>query len=212
MKNNFAKGVVAILALGMLVLTTVSIGTVQAKDWHQYGAIEDMGMEKNVEVGNEQMGHQMMGHDSIYMLDLSEYQTVAGYVTTDKAFTTLTSLLVATGLDAAVSAGEYTVFAPENDAFERFLAVVAEKGITLTDAQIKATLLNHVVAGNLNLAEIEDGTHLTTLGGLVLTVDKREDMMYLRGTNGEVAGSWFGNQTSTGSVYAINTVLSPIMN
>ena len=121
-------------------------------------------------------------------------------------FTTLAALLVNAGLVEALRAeGPFTVFAPVDSAFtalppETLDAVNAD--LTL----LTAVLTYHVVAGEkLALADLPDGTVLTTLQGGTLTITKSGDTTFVNGIAVVV-----GDVPATnGIIHVISGVLVP---
>ena len=85
--------------------------------------------------------------------------TIVDIVAGNPDFSTLGSALAITNLTSVLdSDGPFTVFAPTNDAFADFLT--ANGFATLEDVPVDAlasTLLNHVVGGAVNAADLETG-------------------------------------------------------
>ena len=102
-----------------------------------------------------------------------------------------------------LNSGEFTVFAPVDDAFAK---IDAGTMTTLTtDAALLSKILTyHVVAGQLSPSEIV-GTHATVEGGS-LTVAGSGDDLTVDGTSKVICG---GVQTKNATVYLIDTVLTP---
>ncbi|MFA0961582.1 fasciclin domain-containing protein [Roseivirga sp. BDSF3-8] len=95
----------------------------------------------------------------------------------------------------------YTVFAPDNEAFNTFL-----NGRSLNDIPenvLKNVLLNHVVAGQLRAGDLENGT-LTTLGGSDITVARQGDSFLL---NGNVRILAADIEASNGIIHVVNAVM-----
>ena len=121
-------------------------------------------------------------------------------------FTTLAALLVDAGLVQALRAeGPFTVFAPVDSAFtalppETLDAVNADLNL------LTAVLTYHVVAGEkLTLADLPDGTVLTTLQGDTLNITKSVDSTFVNGIPVVV-----GDVPATnGIVHVISGVLVP---
>lgn len=125
---------------------------------------------------------------------------IIGEALTAQQFTTLAALLVNAELvDALRGEGPFTVFAPNDAAFvalapETLDAVYADMDL------LTAVLTYHVVAGdNLALADLPDGTVLTTLQGSTLTITKVGDTTFVNGI-----------EIIAGDVPAINGVIHVI--
>lgn len=88
-----------------------------------------------------------------------ETNTIVDIVAGNPDFSSLGSALAITNLTSVLASdGPFTVFAPTNDAFEDFLT--ANGFATLEDVPVDAlasTLLNHVIGGVYNAADLETG-------------------------------------------------------
>jgi len=92
-------------------------------------------------------------------------------------FTTLVTALTEADLVATLSgAGPFTVFAPNNDAFENLPDGAVNKLLNDIDVLIEV-LTYHVVSGNFTAADISGLTSLTTLQGEDLTIDTTSGIM-----------------------------------
>ncbi|MGL3806428.1 fasciclin domain-containing protein [Paeniglutamicibacter sp. R2-26] len=101
-----------------------------------------------------------------------------------------------------LNGGEFTVFAPVDDAF----AAIPEKDLNaaVADAKTLSSILTyHVVAGQIAPSDI-DGTHKTVEGQELKVTGSGDDLM----VNGAkvICG---GVQTANATVYLIDTVLMP---
>lgn len=86
----------------------------------------------------------------------------------DGRFTTLAAALRQTGLDETLAAsGPYTLFAPTDDAFAALGDGTLE---ALSDEELAAILLTHVVDGTATSADAMTVSELTPLGGGTLSV------------------------------------------
>ena len=71
------------------------------------------------------------------------------------------SFLETAGADAIKGTGPFTVFAPTNEAFEKLPKGTAAKLLRPENKeQLIELIRNHVVAGEYNTVQIEDGTTL----------------------------------------------------
>ncbi|MFT5833313.1 MAG: putative surface protein with fasciclin (FAS1) repeats [Cognaticolwellia sp.] len=94
---------------------------------------------------------------------------ITDIVTNTDRFSSLLAALERTGLTSTIAAGEYTVFAPDNDAFATFL-----NGAALEDVDIDVLtqlLLNHVVAGTVASTDLSNG-YAATLAEESTTMNK----------------------------------------
>ena len=101
-----------------------------------------------------------------------------------------------------LNGGEFTVFAPVDDAFKALPSATVD---TLkTDSDLLTSILTyHVVAGQIEPADIV-GTH-TTVNGADLEVTGSGDNLMVNGAN-VICG---GVQTANATVYLIDGVLTP---
>lgn len=104
-----------------------------------------------------------------------------------------------------LNGGEFTVFAPVDDAFAKIDSATIETLKTDTDLLTKI-LTYHVVPGQIAPDEI-DGTH-ATVEGQDVTVAGSGDSITVNGTSNVICG---GVQTANATVYLIDTVLMPPM-
>jgi transforming growth factor-beta-induced protein len=129
---------------------------------------------------------------------------VTGIVSKNYNLTTLLSL-VAERPDIlntlADESGEFTIFAPTNEAFEAALA--ANPG--LTDEQITEILTYHVLAAEVLSTDLSDGQTATTLQGEDITVTIDGDTVQINNAN-VVAADLQGNN---GVVHVIDSVILP---
>jgi len=133
---------------------------------------------------------------------------VATAASNNPLLTTLTAAVsgkVNPGVDLVntLNSGEFTVFAPVDDAFAKIDAGTMTT-LTTDSALLSKILTYHVIAGQLSPSEIV-GTHATVEGGS-LTVAGSGDDLTVDGTSKVICG---GVQTKNATVYLIDTVLTP---
>jgi uncharacterized surface protein with fasciclin (FAS1) repeats len=102
-----------------------------------------------------------------------------------------------------LNSGEFTVFAPVDDAFAKIDPATIETLKTDTDT-LTSILTYHVVAGQVAPDEIV-GTH-ATVQGADLEVAGEGDNLTVNGESAVICG---GVQTANATVYLIDTVLMP---
>ncbi|MGK2880559.1 MAG: fasciclin domain-containing protein [Mycobacterium sp.] len=121
--------------------------------------------------------------------------------------TTLTSALSGqlnpdVNLVDTLNAGEFTVFAPTDDAFSKLDAATVES--LKTDSELLTSILTyHVVEGQASPAQVV-GEHTTLQGGMVTVTGSGDGLMV--NNAGLVCG---GVSTANAQVYMIDTVLMP---
>ncbi len=98
--------------------------------------------------------------------------------------------------------GQYTVFAPTNDAFDKLPATTIDE-LKTNSEKLKGILTFHVVQGQLSPAKV-DGPHKTLQGADATVTGTGNDLKV--NTAGLVCG---GVHTANATVYMIDTVLMP---
>lgn len=108
-------------------------------------------------------------------------------------------------LASTLNSGEYTVFAPTDDAFGKLDAETVKTLSSPEGAEtLQSILTYHVIQGQIAPSDI-DGTH-TTLNGADVEVTGSGDNIEVGGQAAVICG---GVQTANATVYLIDTVLTP---
>jgi len=128
-----------------------------------------------------------------------------------KNVTTVVAAVGAAGLvETLQGPGPFTVFAPNNGAFEKLPAGTVE---TLLKPENKAMLTNiltyHVVAGRYTSADLRDGQTLTTVQGETIRIGKSGSKITV---NGSAMVETADVISSNGVTFVIDTVLMPPTN
>lgn len=120
-------------------------------------------------------------------------------------FTTLVSLLQATGLDAALAGdGPFTVFAPNDEAFAKVPKPVLNE-LAKDPEALKKVLLFHVAAGKFEAAQVVGLKSVTTLEGSSATVRVAGPRVMIENA-GVIATDV---QASNGVIHVIDRVILP---
>ena len=170
-------------------------------------AMEEAQAEKAKEEAKEEAKAKEMKATSI--------ASVAGK---NAELSTLVSALKAAGLDGMLSEpGDYTVFAPTNNAFEKLPKnlSVAELAKPENKEKLANILKNHVVAGTITsdklVAAINDAKgkyKFQTVGGKELEASLKKDQIMIEDEKGNKTQVMLGNvKASNGVVHVINDVL-----
>ncbi|WP_296194180.1 fasciclin domain-containing protein [uncultured Microbacterium sp.] len=109
-------------------------------------------------------------------------------------------------LVSTLNGGEFTVFAPTDDAFKKIDAATIDS-LKTDSATLTKILTYHVVPGQLTPSEIA-GTH-KTVEGQDLMVSGSGDDLKVNGNSAVICG---GVQTANATVYLVDTVLMPPAN
>jgi uncharacterized surface protein with fasciclin (FAS1) repeats len=117
--------------------------------------------------------------------DTTPAKNIVESVTRSEHHTKLAEAMKAAGLEQTLAAeGPFTIFAPENEAFDKLPAGSLDNMMKATDKSALATLLsNHVVKGSFKIADLTDGMVLTTLGGKKLTISIVKGLKKINGIN-----------------------------
>lgn len=125
-------------------------------------------------------------------------------------YTTVLQILKESGLDKQANpAGPYTVFIPNNGAFDE-LGDAALKGLLLPSSkkQLARILAYHVIRGSYTSDKLRDGQTLTNVTGQILVVHKQGDNITIADGRGTVADVIQRDIRATnGVIYTINKVL-----
>jgi len=139
---------------------------------------------------------------SLGAISYAQTETVYGIISGSADHTTLTAAIDAAGLDDDLNdpAGEFTVFAPDDDAFDALLTELGiDEATLLADPDLADILLYHVVSGaTVNSGDLENGqivTPMSTANTVKMTVTSGNEVYAnqamvnaadLDGTNGVV--------------------------
>ncbi|GAA3999667.1 hypothetical protein GCM10022631_08230 [Deinococcus rubellus] len=130
--------------------------------------------------------------------------TIYDLIVADDRFSTLRSLLSDADLTETLMGGEYTVFAPTDEAFAKVDPDTLAK-IASDPALLKQVLLYHVVAGKMTGAQVSAATQLASAEGASLNVTKDGDNLKINDATVTAADM----DASNGVVHVIDTVLIP---
>jgi len=92
------------------------------------------------------------------------HQTIVEIAVEDGRFTTLVAAVKAAGLVDALSGGEWTVFAPTDDAFAKLDLNASNIGSAFTKAQLTDILLYHVIPARVSSFEAKASTGDVVMG------------------------------------------------
>lgn len=121
-------------------------------------------------------------------------------------FSTLTKALVAAELDATIGVdGEFTIFAPTDEAFGKLSAETLTKLMLPENKEkLRSLLLYHVVAGKVLAADLKDGD-VKSLNGEKFKVDVSDDKVEINGNKVFSADV----RANNGVMHTIGTVMVP---
>ena len=132
--------------------------------------------------------------------------TVMDVIANSEVHNTLESLIIAAGLDGALSGdGPFTVFAPTDAAIAALPAEVVASLTADPTGALANVLLYHVVSGVAESGSLKDGQQFSTLLGQNVTVSISNGEVMINGANVTVADI----RTDNGIVHVIDAVLVP---
>lgn len=132
--------------------------------------------------------------------------TIAEVAASNPNFSILASALEATGLDATLGSGEYTVFAPTDAAFNELLATTGLTADQLLQAKELSQILQyHVVSGLVESGDITNGQRATTVQGQPVTFEVKDGSVYVNGAKVTITDI----PASNGVIHAISAVILP---
>jgi transforming growth factor-beta-induced protein len=108
-------------------------------------------------------------NDDDDMEPMESLDSIVDIVTTNPNFSLLNAALSRTGLDAALATGTFTVFAPNNAAFNAIGISSTSDFDSFSTDELTAILGYHVVAGRLEASQLSSG-ELETISGESITI------------------------------------------
>lgn len=142
--------------------------------------------------------------------DAAATQSIGEMAAANPDLSILTAALKAAGLDGMMmEAGEYTVFAPTDDAFAALLTkinVTKEELLANTDL-LKSVLPYHVVPMVVKAADIPYNTAIKTVNGQTIMISDANVITDASGNTANIAGA--DMMATNGVVHVIDTVLLP---
>lgn len=107
----------------------------------------------------------------------SSSHSIVDIAVADGRFTTLVAAVQAAGLADALSSGEWTVFAPTDDAFAKLGLNADNVGEAFTTAELTDILLYHAIEG-----EVTSDVALTVLGDVTMANSQRAGLKFYNGS------------------------------
>ncbi|HQY90858.1 fasciclin domain-containing protein [Caldilinea sp.] len=132
--------------------------------------------------------------------------TIAEVAASNPNFSILSKALKATGLDATLSSGEYTVFAPTDAAFNVLLDTTGLTADQLLQAsELSQILQYHVLSGAVMAEDVTNGMKATTVQGKPVTFEIKDGSVYINGAKVTITDI----PASNGVIHAISAVILP---
>lgn len=185
--------IISLIVIAVVIgLVSSHGGSMKNGDMAQNNKTMDTSHEEGVMVGGALM---------IATRDIVDNAVLASNVTT------VVAAVKAAGLvDTLKSEGPFTVFAPDNAAFDKLPAGTVETLLKPENkAKLTAILTYHVVAGRYTSADLKDGMMLKTVQGEELKVTVKDGKIWINNAMVETADVISRN----GVTHIIDTVLMP---
>ena len=135
------------------------------------------------------------------------HQSIVEIAVGDGRFTTLVAAVTATGLADALSDGEWTVFAPTDDAFAKLGLNAGNVAGAFSKAELTDILLYHALEG-----EFHSDKALTVLGDVTMANGKLAGLKYFDGdiyVNDDSKVVIPDINASNGVIHVVDTVILP---
>jgi uncharacterized surface protein with fasciclin (FAS1) repeats len=201
---SLIKNITTLSLLGTLAIAGLTSVSTFA---HEYYQTDDVTIVDETEVTDDIELEEISSEEDEVVADLD----IIGAAIADEDYSTLVAAVSAAGLVDTLKSADFTVLAPSNDAFGK---LPADTVATLIKPENKATLTNillyHVIAGRVNLAELEDGSKIKTVLGQELTVSNTDGLIQVT----TAAGKTFDltdtpAELTNGYIYGLDEVLIP---
>lgn len=151
--------------------------------------------------------------------EIFESNSIGTIATKNKDFSTLGKALKQAGLiDIFMEEGDYTVFAPTNDAFSKIpKATMDHLMSTNGNESLQNILKYHVIEGEFKakavlkaIADNNNAYTITTLGNQNITLSEKDGKVMIKDANGNMSTVVMADvDASNGVIHAIDTVLMP---
>jgi transforming growth factor-beta-induced protein len=141
------------------------------------------------------------------LADQHEGSTIVQIAVSDGRFDTLVAAVTATGLADALSGGEWTVFAPTDDAFAKLGLNPSNVAGAFSKADLTDILLYHALTGKVNSDKA-----LTLLGDVTMANGKIAGLKYFDGdiyVNDDSKVIIPNVEASNGVIHVVDTVILP---
>ena len=156
---------------------------------------------------------------AVETMAVAETPNIVGVASGNADFSTLVTAVKAAGLVETLSGeGPFTVFAPNNAAFDKLPAGTVD-GLLKPESldKLKAVLTYHVVSGKFDAATVIDAINknngkytVTTVQGGTIVLSLKDGKVMLTDANGGTATVVLADvAASNGVIHAIDTVVMP---
>ncbi|MDN3723705.1 fasciclin domain-containing protein [Aequorivita sp. SDUM287046] len=204
-----------VLSLAVVTMFFASCEDTKKKEAEAQAQAEQMRMERE-----RDSLMQVEADNQAKMADM-EANSIAAKAMGNENLSTLVSALQAADMAQTMKAeGEYTVFAPSNEAFSKVPKATMDNLMKPENKeQLQKLLQYHVLQGKMNSADVvakikaaNNKLDVTTLNGEVLTLSEKDGKVMVKDAKGNTATvSTADVDASNGVVHVVDKVLMPKM-
>ncbi len=208
-KTKQAGNSTAVIVGVLAVVALIGVYFFSQSDTSDEMAMDGMDSELNMQNESAEMmdDEDMVGVEVGGAMMVPNLDIVENAMNADNVTTVVAAVAAAGLVETLKSDGPFTVFAPNNAAFEALPAGTVD---TLLQPENKEQLANiltyHVVAGAYTSADLKDGQMLTTVQGEKLTIGKTGNTITI---NGSAMVETADVISSNGVTFVIDSVLMP---
>ena len=135
----------------------------------------------------------------------AEEPSIVDVAVNDGRFDTLVAAVVATGLDGALADGEWTVFAPTDDAFAKLGLDASNVASAFSNEELTDILLYHVMTTNVSSAEAKANQgDITMANGQIAGLKYFDDSVWVNDDSRVIIQDIV---TSNGTIHVVDTVI-----
>jgi uncharacterized surface protein with fasciclin (FAS1) repeats len=166
---------------------------------------EEEAAEEAVE---EEMEEEEAAEEAVEEEMEEEMDTIVDIAAADPQFSTLVTALTEAGLVETLSGGEYTVFAPTDEAFAALPEGTLDELLADPEGQLTDVLTYHVVEGTVMAADVVelDGQEVATVNGATVLITVGDDGSVMVNDANVIVTDI---EASNGVIHVIDAVLIP---
>lgn len=204
-----------VMSLAVVAMLFASCEDTKKKEAEAQAQAEQMRMER------EKDSLMKIEEDNKMKMADMEANSIAAKAMANEKYSTLVSALVAADLaDTFKAQGDYTVFAPTNDAFSKVPKATMDNLMKPENKEMLQNLLKyHVVQGKMTSADVlakikaaNNKLDVTTLNGQVLTLSEKGGKVMVKDASGNTSTIVDADMdASNGEIHGLDKVLMPKM-
>jgi uncharacterized surface protein with fasciclin (FAS1) repeats len=172
-----------------------------------FGGLLLVGCTSDEEAAEEEMAEEEMAEEVVEE-EMEELGTIVDIAAADEQFSTLVTAVTEAGLVDTLSTGEYTVFAPTDEAFAALPEGTLDTLLADPEGQLTDVLTYHVVEGTVMAADVVelDGQEVATVNGETVLITVNDDGSVMVNDANVIITDI---EASNGVIHVIDAVLIP---